>query len=129
MILDLSAFVDETLDIHLADGAMLRLPKPSQRLVIEIMKLATIDENTPEDQQEAALNKLTRDIINSNLQGLQFSEESVAAISGGVKLEIIDGYTKFIKKIQANPTSSRPGCREEKGLRAAIRSFFRALKK
>lgn len=129
MILDLNAFVDETLDIHMADGAVLRLPKPSQKLVIEIMKLSTIGENTPADQQEAALNKLARDILNSNLQGLQFSEESIAAVSEDAKLKIVDGYTKFIKKIQANPTSSRPGCREEKGLRAAIRSFFRALRK
>ena len=38
MILDLGVFVDETLDIKMADGMILHIPKASQGMVIEILK-------------------------------------------------------------------------------------------
>ena len=103
MILDLRAFVDETLDITMATGRVLHIPKASQKMVIEIMKLKTIDESTPAEEAERALNKLTGDILNSNIDGVIIASESIAELSEQMKLAIVDAYTRFIKKIQSNP--------------------------
>lgn len=128
MILDLKAFVDETLDINLADGKILHLPKPSQNMVLKILALHTIDLDTPEEKAREALDTLTHDILNSNIDGVQISMQSVQALGENSKIAIVNAYSEFMKKLQANPTTPcRP--RPEKRKAAGIRNFFRAFRK
>ena len=126
MILDLHAFVDETLDINMANGMMLRLPKPSQLMLIKIMAFQDIDADTPEDKVEAALNSMVSDILNSNIEKIAISLESVAVMNNATKLAILTAYTDFMRKAQANPITPCPQFRARQGLKTKIRNFFRA---
>lgn len=128
MILDLKAFVDETLDISLADGKILHVPKPSQKMVLKILALHTIDADTPEEKAQEALNTLVHDILNSNIDGVSISLESVQALGENSKIAITNAYSEFMKKLQANPTMPCPN-RPEKRKAAGIRNFFRAFRK
>lgn len=125
MILDLKAFVDETLDINMADGMVLRIPKPSQLMLIKIMAFQDIDADTPNEKVEEALNRMTNDILSSNINKIAISEESVAAMNSATKLAILTAYTDFMRKAQANPTTPSLQYREQRGMKAKIRSFFR----
>lgn len=128
MILDLKAFVDETLDISLADGKTLHVPKPSQKMVLKILALHVIDPDTPEAKAMEALNTLVGDILNSNIDGVSISPESVQALSESSKIAIVNAYSEFMKKLQSNPTTPCPN-RQEKRKAAGIRNFFRAFRK
>ena len=125
MILDLKAFIDETLDINMADGLVLRLPKPSQMMLIKIMAFQDIDADTPEDKAEEALNRMTADILNSNINKIEFNEESIAKMSSKTKIAILVAYTEFMRKAQANPTMPCLQSRARLGLKTKIRNFFR----
>lgn len=128
MILDLKAFVDETLDIRLADGMILHVPKPSQKMVLKILAMHTIDLDTPEEKALAALNSLVSDILNSNIDGVNISADSVKAIGENSKIAIVNAYSEFMKKLQSNPTMPCPN-RPEKRKAAGIWNFFRAFRK
>lgn len=126
MILDLKAFVDETLDINMADGMVLRIPKPSQLMLIKIMAFQDIDADTPNEKVEEALNRMTGDILNSNINKIAIGEESIAAMSSATKLAILTAYTDFMRKAQANPITPCQQSRARRGLKTKIRNFFRA---
>ena len=125
MILDLKTFVDETLDIHTADGKTLHLPKPSQAMVIKILNFRDIDENTPEKQADEALTKMATEILNSNIDGVKFKEENVAAMHETTRAPIVMTYADFMARLQSNPITPYRACQKKRGIRAAIRNFFR----
>lgn len=103
-ILDLSVFTEETLDIKTVDGKLLHIPKPSQRMVIEMMKFREIDENTAPEEIAAALDRMASLILNSNREGVRFDGSSVAALSTDAKTAILTAYSEFATRLQANPT-------------------------
>lgn len=125
MILDLRAFIDETLDISMADGKVLRIPKPSQLMLIKITAFRDIDTNTPPDKVEEALNRMVCDVLNSNIDDVEITLESIAAIPANAKLKILTAYTDFMRKVQENPIMPCPRSRERQGMRKKILSFFR----
>lgn len=125
MILDLNAFLDETLDINMDGGVVLRIPKPSQKMLIKIMGFQNIDADTPEEKAEEALNQMTGDILNSNINKIEFSQESIAAMGNQAKLQILTAYTEFMRKVQANPTTPCRQSPARRGLKVKIRKFFR----
>lgn len=129
MILDLKAFVDETLDISMADGQTLRIPKPSQRMLIKIMGFREIGESTPPEKVTEALNDMTREVLNSNIDEIEFDASSIAAMSENVKLKILTAYTEFMREVQANPTMPSPASPARREKTNRIRNFFRRFRK
>ena len=129
MILDLKAFVDETLDIEMANGNKLRIPKPSQEMVLKILAMQTIDVNAPEEKAMEALNRLVGDILNSNIDGVTIDRASIHALGENPKIAIVNAYTEFMKKLQSNPTIPCRNRPETEKAKAGIRSFFRAFRK
>lgn len=125
MILDLKTFVDETLDIHMADGMVLHIPKPSQKMVIKILHFRNVDDSTPKDQVDAALAQMTLEILNSNIDGVTFEKESIAAMHEKTQVQIVMAYAEFMAKLQADPITPSHPSREKRSRWAAIRSFFR----
>lgn len=106
-VLDLSVFREPTLDILMADGAKLRIPKPTQAMVIEIVKLRDLSEDTPVDAVFDALDALVWRILNSNLDGIRFARADIAALTPDAKTAIVNAYSEFAAELQANPTSRR----------------------
>ena len=84
MILDLSVFQEETLDITI--------------------KFRKLREDANAKKVLRALNEVTALILNSNTDGVYLERETIDALSVDIKLAIVNAYTKFILKLQANPT-------------------------
>lgn len=103
-ILDLSVFEEETLDIRLPeDGSIVRIKKPSQRLVIEMLKFKELGENTPAEQVMEAVNKIVVKILNSNDANKFIDIKYVEDMNLKMKLAIIKAYSEFITGVQSNP--------------------------
>lgn len=103
-ILDLSVFQEETLDIKTADGQVLNIPKPSQKMVIELMKFKTIDENSEPAKVVDALDRMSGLILNSNTNGIKFEKSSIVALSMDAKAAILKAYAEFAAGLQSDPT-------------------------
>lgn len=125
MILDLTVFQEETLDIKMKDGT-LHVRKPTERMVIDAIRMKDIVKDTPPEEVAAQMNLMVWKILNNNTDGVKFEMHAVAALSRDLKEKIVYAYVDFIKSIQANPTcSSRASL--AKRLKAAMRSFCAAF--
>lgn len=104
MILDLTVFKEETLDITMMDGKQLHVRKPSQRMVIEIIKLRDVDEHSTPEEIIGAMNRMVDMILNDNTEEVHFAPTDVESMSLKVKQAILNAYTAFTLEIQKNPT-------------------------
>lgn len=102
-ILDLTVFVEETLDIKMPDGATLHIPKPSQAMVIKTLRLNKILAGKEPEEQLEALNGMVMDVLNSNNGGKRYELAYVADMSLGMKSAIINAYSAFIGELQSDP--------------------------
>ena len=99
-MLDLSVFENETFDITLPDRKMIRIIKPTQRLVIELLKLKEIDNNASAKKVVAALNKITLDILNTNDEGIQYTSDYIEKnLNTQMKTALISAYSNFVTGI------------------------------
>lgn len=114
IILDLSAFRDETADIRMADGNVLHLKKPTEALVIELLQLRYVDGASMSVELLTALNRVCTAILNNNADGVAFTREAVAALQLDQKAAVVQAYTDFATRLQANPTTSSPSSPETK---------------
>ncbi len=103
MILDLTVFKKETLDIKMMDGQVLHIRKPSQNMVIEIIKFRDINMNAGAEKIVAASDSLVLMILNDNTDGVTMDAKSVAALDYEIKVAILEGYAAFVNKVQSNP--------------------------
>ena len=105
-IVDLSVFADQTLDIRLPDRRLLRLCKPPQRIVIHMLALRRLTEDTPEEEIVRTTDALVLDILRTNDAAVPITAEYVAAeLSTAMKVAIIESYSDFIAGVQADPNS------------------------
>lgn len=107
-ILDLSVFSQETLDITMPDGAVMRVPKPSQRMVIAMLNLRGLNENAPSERIAKGIDNLVLDILAGNVDGRPVTREDVDALTLEMKTAVIEAYSGFAFDLQANPTSASP---------------------
>lgn len=108
MVLDLSVFVEETLDVKMTDGSMLHLKKPDQGLVIAMIALKNLNDNTPPEAALAVLNNIVLRILNHNSDGIEFTKESIGALTLDMKSAILSAYSDWTVKLQQNPICSSP---------------------
>lgn len=103
-IIDLSVFEDETLDIKLPDGRMVRIVKPVQRMVIEILKFKNLSEQSEPEKVIGALDKIVWNILYSNDAGIHYPFEFVQKeLNTRMKLAIVQAYSNFIAGVQSDP--------------------------
>lgn len=105
-VLDLSAFVEETLDIKMPDGSVLNIPKPTQRMVIAVLALREKAENKQGSEGLVdAMNGLVLNILNSNSNGTKFVKADVDGMPLNMKSAILRAYTEYITGVQSDPNS------------------------
>lgn len=98
--LDLSLFVNQTLDITLPDGSMIKVKKPTEKGVIKLMALQNVDE----DKAFEAMNELIVFIMNSNKEGKVFTQEWIDDnLDWTMKTAVVQAYSEFINELQADP--------------------------
>lgn len=103
MILDLSAFKEESLDVTMPDGKVLHIVKPTQAMVIKVLQLRNIDNNSEPERIIASFNSLVKNILNSNNAGIAFEDKYVEEMPMNMKTAIINSYSEFITGLQSNP--------------------------
>lgn len=107
IILDLSAFSEETADIRMANGRVLHLKKPTQRLVIHMLQLRQVDEHSAPLEIMGALDRIAMEILNNNADGVTFGMDVVSEMETDAKTGILQAYSDWATQLQANPTSGR----------------------
>jgi hypothetical protein len=103
-MLDLSVFQEKTLDIKLLDGSIIKIKKPTQALIIEVMKLRGINEQDDGVEIISTLSGLVHKILNSNNTGKTFTKEFIdETLDFNMCMAIVQAYGEFITEIQNNP--------------------------
>lgn len=115
IVLDLSAYAEETADIRLADGNVLHLKKPTELMVIHLMQLKGVDENSDPTLILTTLNRITTEILNCNTDGVTFAYKDVAMMETAQKAAIMESYSRWATELQSNPTTSSPRSPERAG--------------
>lgn len=105
-MLDLRLFASETLDITMPDGSVLHVKKPTERIIIELVRLRDFDPNSAPDVVLAVVNKCAHMILNNNEEGVAVSKDQIAALPVAAKGAILDAFTEMASRINADPTSS-----------------------
>ena len=75
MILDLSVFQPETLDITMLNGKVIHIKKPEQGMVIELFKFRKLSEDANAKKAIRALNDMTALILNNNEDDVHFDRK------------------------------------------------------
>lgn len=105
-VLDLSAFVEDSLEIKMPDGTVLNIAKPTQKMVIMLIALRDKAENTSNyPEMLKAMNKVVTCILNNNDAGKLFTEADVDTMNIKMKTAIIQAYSEYIAGIQSDPNS------------------------
>ena len=100
-IIDLSVFENTTLDFKLPDGRIIKISKPTQKMVIEILKFKDISEKTSANKIINSLNKVIWQILNANDEAVQVTQDYVKDdLNMQMKLAIIKAYSGFIEGLQ-----------------------------
>lgn len=102
-VLDLRQYQEETLDITMLDGSVVRVKKPTQKLVIKIMAFQGLAEDTAQDKVLAALDDSVLAILSNNADGAKVPKAMVAGLEVVHKLAILRAYTDFIQGVQSDP--------------------------
>lgn len=100
--LDLSLFVNQTLDITLPNGEVIKIKKPTEKGVMKLMALQNIEE----DKAFEAMNELVMFILNSNKEGKEITQDWIDDnLDWSMKTAVIQAYSEFINELQSNPNS------------------------
>lgn len=92
MSLNLSKLVNKY-ELIWFDGETLHLELPSQALLMEIMKIEDIEDDT---EQFKAILKILKNILNSNEEGRKFTDSDIKSIPLNVIELILSDYVNSI---------------------------------
>lgn len=98
--LDLKIFDEETLDIKLPNGELLKIKKPSEKMYIDFVKFQNLgtDGKTDDEIMEIS-DKLILKILNHNSEGKKITKATVLSLSFAMKMAIFKAYIEFLLKL------------------------------
>lgn len=103
-VVDLSVFDRQTLAMKMPTGEVLQIRKPTQQMVIEMMKFREINENSDVATIVMAMDAMVLAILNSNEKMIVFTQEELDdMLNLDMKTVIIQEYGNFLRGIQQNP--------------------------
>lgn len=103
-MLDLSVFQEKTLDIKMLDGSLTKIKKPTQALVIEVMKLRNLNDNDDAANIVDAVSTLVYKILNSNTEEKKFAKDWIERnLDFNMCMAIVQAYGEFISEVQSDP--------------------------
>lgn len=102
-VLDLTAFVEETLDVKMPNGEIINLKKPTERMVIAMINLREkANSGNPVEQLES-ITEMILLILNSNTNGKTYTDDDIQDLSIPMRTAIIRGYSNYITGLQSDP--------------------------
>ena len=105
-MLDLSVLAQETLDIKLLDGEIVRIKKPSKGLLIELNKAdLKMAKETDFEKMVEMLERITAKILSNNTSKKMFTVEQLEEldIDYSLQTQIFKAYLEFVTKSLNNP--------------------------
>lgn len=107
-MLDLSVFKEQYFELKLFDGEVLKLKKPTQRMVIEMMAY----EQTFKDKKNHknieimvdTFSQMIVDILNNNANEREFTKQFVEEnFDFTLGLTLVQAYMNFVQEVNSNP--------------------------
>lgn len=103
-VLDLSVYTEETFDITFPSGEVIKVQKPTQKIVISMVAVSKLANSDNQINIIDGMVELCAAIISNNKEGKQFSVEWVENNLDIMMISaIIKGYSEFTSEIQQNP--------------------------
>ena len=93
-MLDLTK-VKTSYELKWFDGEVLHFPMPTQELLMEVMKLEGVEDL---EEQFEGLNAIIRQILQSNREGKEFTEEDFALLDLSTISIILEDYMNSINQ-------------------------------
>ena len=104
-VLDLTVFQEETLDITMPNGDVVKVRKPTQAIVIALMNLSDAQSKLArsEDLIESLV-EFCSVVLCNNREGKKYSAEWISEnLDFTMVSAIVQTYSEFIAEIQSNP--------------------------
>lgn len=96
--LDLNVFSEETLNIRMPDGEVLKIKKPTTDMYIKFEKFQNLGTQDKEDEEVIKiLDDMCIKILNNNIQNKIISD--VKDLNFKMKIAIVKSYGDFVVKI------------------------------
>ena len=107
-MLDLSVFREQYFDLKLLDGEVLKLKKPTQRMVIEMMGYELIFKDTKNhkniEMMVDTFSQMILDILNNNANEKVFTKEFVEEnFDFALGMTLVQAYMGFVQELNSNP--------------------------
>lgn len=102
-VLDLSVYQQNTLDITMPDGNVIKVKKPTQKIVIQMVGVGQVNQENGAAVLEA-LTDLCAVILSNNTAGKVYSCDWVADNLDIIMIQaIIKAYSEYTQELQNNP--------------------------
>jgi len=102
-LLDLSAYVPETIDFKMPDGKLLCIPKVSERMYLYLQVLGEKTKDGDKMDVIEQINRFCFEVLNSNTQGIMVDRKYVDELALPIKNAIIEAYNEFAYNLKSNP--------------------------
>ena len=102
-VLDLTTFIEETLDVKMPNGDVISLKKPTEKMVIAMINMRDKAESKNPVEQMKSISEMILLILNSNTNGKKFGEEDLDDLSIPMRTAIIRSYSQYITGLQSDP--------------------------
>lgn len=107
-MLDLSVFKEQYFELKLFDGEVLKLKKPSQRMVIEMMGYEqTFKDKKNHKNIEVMVDTFSQmivDILNNNANDKAFNKQFVEEnFDFSLGMTLVQAYMNFVQELNSNP--------------------------
>lgn len=99
-MLDLTVLQEQTLEIKMLDGSILRIKKPSQKLMLDFIAFEKAIDGVEVEEQMKEISELTLSILNNNTAGKHF-EELDLEYDFTIQQAIITAYGRFINEVMS----------------------------
>lgn len=107
--LDLKMFDEETLDIKMPSGNILKIKKPTEKMYMDFVKFQNIGTEGKTDAEIMEIfDKLILKILNHNSKAEKITKTAVLELSFAMKMAIMKAYTEFLVKLTTQKNSLSP---------------------
>lgn len=104
-MLDLSTLANKYYELKMFNGEVLRIAKPSQKMVIEMMGYE--DKLKDMENKKGILDAfidILSDILNNNVDAKKFTREWIAEnFDFSIGMALVEDYMQFVSKINSDP--------------------------
>lgn len=118
-ILDLSIYEEDTIDVKMPKGDVLKVKKPTEELAIKLLsyqsKVADMKEEDLKNDENikklmGMLKDLIKDILSNNKDKIEIDDKYLKDndVNYSMEIAIMNAYTEFMSEITSNPNLKSP---------------------